>query len=286
MKFYRRACAFLAVVIPVSLSLVAKASDNSVPFAENITENSPPWRRIERFRDMYAPFLGNGNHLITKIIDNKGNGYEPLYGLRNLRVVLHGVLYRGGANNAFHRSAKRDNSNPLPRDGLENLCVESFGEAIYLYEKNYVRQNLECTSRTGSNNVLRYSQVSVIGTPINGNPNMLVEGATGLLPGGGGVRDIVRRVHKCATGVGACPIYIHCWNGWHASGLVAAVALRQFCDFSADEAVQYWIDGTDSPQNANFPALKAAIREFIPLSEFRVSKELQTKICPANPYSR
>jgi hypothetical protein len=234
---------------------------------------------------MYAPFLGNGNDLISKIIDNKGNGYEPLYGLRNLRVVLHGVLYRGGANNFYHRTNPRDNSNPLPQDGLENLCTESFGEAVYLYEKNFVPQTLMCTSRTGNANSLRYSQVSVIGTPINGNPNQLFDDAFESQVSGSGVGEILRRVHKCATAVGACPIYTHCWNGWHASGLVAAVALRQFCDFTADEAVQYWIDGTDSPQNSNYPALKASLREFIPIPEYKISHELQNKICPANPYS-
>jgi hypothetical protein len=24
------------------------------------------------------------------------------------------------------------------------------------------------------------------------------------------------------------PIYMHCWNGWHASGYISALSLRQF----------------------------------------------------------
>ena len=56
-----------------------------------------------------------------KITDNQGNGFEDLYGTRNFRVILHGVAYRGGGNNYYHRSDKRNNKNPLPMDGLNNL---------------------------------------------------------------------------------------------------------------------------------------------------------------------
>ena len=44
-----------------------------------------------------------------KITDNQGNGFEDLYGTRNFRVILHGVAYRGGGNNYYHRSDKRNN---------------------------------------------------------------------------------------------------------------------------------------------------------------------------------
>ena len=51
----------------------------------------------------------NVNCVQDKITDNKGNGFEGLYGTRNLRVVLHGVAYRGGGNNYYHRTNKRNN---------------------------------------------------------------------------------------------------------------------------------------------------------------------------------
>src|SRR4051812_16425061 len=60
----------------------------------------------------------------AKLVDNYGNGYEDLYGTRNVRAVLSGILYRGGANNYYHKVEPRDNHNPLPDDGLENLCKE------------------------------------------------------------------------------------------------------------------------------------------------------------------
>ena len=61
------------------------------------------------------------NCVQDKITDNQGNGFEGLYGTRNFRVILHGVAYRGGGNNYYHRTDKRNNKNPLPIDGLNNL---------------------------------------------------------------------------------------------------------------------------------------------------------------------
>jgi hypothetical protein len=55
-----------------------------------------------------------------KLVDDHGNGYEPLYGTRNLRAVLRGVYYRGGANNYYNRTDRRNNSNPLPDEGLKH----------------------------------------------------------------------------------------------------------------------------------------------------------------------
>jgi hypothetical protein len=240
---------------------------------ETLQLENPQYSRFERFQELYKPFFGNGNDLMSKIVDNRGNGYDPLYGVRNLRVVLHGVMYRGGANNAFHRDTPRDNMNPLPADGLQNLCKESFGQAIYLYDKNYRPAEVSCTSRTGSDNLLTYSQISVLNSAVGG-----------FMARGAEAKEILGRAYKCATGLGQCPIYTHCWNGWHASGYISAVALRQFCDFTAEQAVQYWIDGTDSVANSNYPTIKTAIKEFTPYPEFQISSEIKSKICPQNIY--
>jgi len=281
---------FISVVFPAQLSAqpqtLAQSGHNALSeiFSQELADQAAPEARIEYFQNLYAPFFGKGNDLISKIIGNTGNGYEPLYGLRNMRVVLHGVMYRGGANNFFHKTNKRNNMNPLPQDGLDNLCKESFGSAIYLYEKNFVPQSVTCTSRTGNTNTLQYSQVSVLSSPINGNPKTGPSFDVDYTSKGNEVRDILEQVYDCTQGIGSCPIYTHCWNGWHASGLISAVALRQFCDFSADQAVQYWIDGTDSLNNSNYPTVKAAIREFKPLPELKIGRDIQEKICPKNPY--
>ena len=56
----------------------------------------------------------------TKLVNNKGIGPENLLGVRNMRVVLHDVLYRGGSNNFYRREAepKTYNSHPLPPWGF------------------------------------------------------------------------------------------------------------------------------------------------------------------------
>ena len=221
--------------------------------------------KIELYRERYGNFLKSSNHLMSKITDNRGDGFEDLYGTRNFRVVLHGILYRGGANNYYHKDKPRRNENPLPEDGLGNLCQEGFGKGIYLYNTNFNPASIQCRDRFGHENSLSYVQQSALG-------------------GWNVKKDILSSIYLCTQGRGLCPIYAHCWNGWHASGLISALALRQFCDFSGEEAVQYWVDGTDSVDNSNLPLIKKQILDFTPLPEFQIAKDLKRKICPQNPY--
>ena len=77
------------------------------------------------------------NCATEKATNNKGEGLEILYGTRNFRSILHGVAYRGGGNNYYHRSNKRGNKNPLPQDGLNNLLEQNFSNIVYLYKTNW-----------------------------------------------------------------------------------------------------------------------------------------------------
>ena len=196
----------------------------------------------------------------AKLVDNRGNGYEALYGVRNFRAVLNGVYYRGGANNAYHRTAKRENENPLPSDGLMNLCEEGFSDAVYLYPTNFstAPKTTRCRTADGAENVLTYQQITGL-TTSNGRKLMSL------------VYDHVRDPRR---GV----VYMHCWNGWHASGYVGAITLRQFCGFTAEQAVQYWnknIDGVEVGEN-----VRTAIRAFKPFAEFSLSAEEKAALCP------
>lgn len=219
----------------------------------------------EDYAQRYEAALGQPNQLISKVTDNKGDGWEDLYGTRNLRVVLHGIYYRGGANNAYHRDGARDNMNPLPDDGLENLCREGFSKAIYYYPTNFRPKEIQCESRIGGQNKIKYAQVTVLEDKSN-------------------LKFLMKEIFDCIHSKGGCPIYGHCWNGWHASGLAAALVLRQYCDFTPDQGVQYWIDGTDGVGNSNYPAIKATIRNFTPFEEFKIDGETRKRICPRNPY--
>jgi hypothetical protein len=198
-----------------------------------------------------------------KLVNNTGNGFEALYGTRNVRAVLSGVLYRGGANNYYHRSNPRDNRNPLPNDGLQNLCEEGFSNAVYLYSVNYKTAPpvVNCTDIRNKKNTLHYSQIS----PYNDSS----------------VKKILSMVHQALHDSSQGPIYVHCWNGWHASGLIAALALRQFCGVSGSKAVDYWNRNTDgNNKNPAYDGVKEQIRKFSAFPDLFISAELQDKICP------
>ena len=108
--------------------------------------------RFEQYRTLFG-----ANCLDERVTDNYGNGDEALYGTRNFRPILHGVAYRGGGNNYYHKTAKRENKNPLPIDGLQNLAALGFSSAVYLYEDNF-----ETAPRTVIHELdtLRYHQIS------------------------------------------------------------------------------------------------------------------------------
>ncbi len=191
-----------------------------------------------------------------KITDNYGNGFDSLYGTRNMRTILYGIAYRGGANNFYHKLNKRENQNPLLSDGLENLCKEGFTDVVYLYSKNYLSAPREMIV---GNNKLEYLQIS-------GNNAQEIN-------------RIIEMVYEVIIRKRKGPIYFHCWNGWHQSGYVAAVILKQFCGYSDEKALNYWVRNTDGASRG-YEQIKKRIIEFKPLAEFEISKELQQDICP------
>ena len=138
-----------------------------------------------------------------------------------------GIAYRGGANNYFHNTAKRRNQNPLPNDGVRNLCEEGFSASVYLYRKNWTTapgvDTCDCINET--ENVMDYHQLDYFDSAH--------------------VHEMIKLVHKSITEPETGPVYFHCWNGWHASGYTSAVLLKQYCKYSDMDAVNYWDLGTD-----------------------------------------
>lgn len=207
-------------------------------------------------RQRYAP-----KDAAAKLVDNRGNGFEKLYGVRNFRAVLNGIYYRGGANNAYHRTDKRGNENPLPNDGLQNLCEEGFGTAVYLYATNYgtAPKSVRCRAFDGTENTLEYKQISV-------------------LSGNSQVKQILSVIYDHIRNPRLGPVYMHCWNGWHASGFAGAAALRQFCGFTTEQAVSYWnknIDGVEIGEG-----VRNKIRAFAPFGEFQLTAAEKKAFCP------
>lgn len=205
---------------------------------------------IDHYKDRYVH-----TDALTKITDNRGKGFEELYGTRNMRPVLHGVYYRGGANNLYHRTNPRSNTNPLQNDGLENLCKEGFGRALYFYSTNYntAPKVTEC-----SNNTLHYDNVVL-------SPKFQ--------------ERIIKVIYENIMDYKG-PIYGHCWNGWHATGLAAATALMQFCDYTNEQAMEYWLKGADGTGNNGYSSIKTYIKNFKPINSYRIPKELANDICP------
>ena len=191
----------------------------------------------------------------TKLTDNRGRselGYN-LDGTRNMRVVLHGVLYRGGANNLYG-SPSRPNQNPLPKIGLVSLCREGFATGVYLYSTNYSSAPpwVYCEG-----NELQYLQIDPYGR----------------------TEKILDLVFKRIKGGSDGPIYAHCWNGWHYSGLISAIALRQWCNYDGPTAVDYWVKNTDG-NSKGYDSIKSKIRNFKPLKKYEISDLEKQAICP------
>jgi outer membrane protein OmpA-like peptidoglycan-associated protein len=208
----------------------------------------------------------NESDLMYKITDNKGDGFDSLYGTRNMRPILHGVAYRGGANNYYHKMDKRDNHNPLPLDGMSGLCQEGFSKGIYLYRERFEESPLgdTCNCIDQTLNKFEYEQRDYFDSSH--------------------VYDMLKSTYESATVEGTGPVYLHCWNGWHASGFIAAVILKQFCDFSDWDAVNYWDLGTDGANTSpRYQAQRERIKNFRPYPEFAINDSLKSCLCPPMP---
>jgi outer membrane protein OmpA-like peptidoglycan-associated protein len=191
---------------------------------------------------------------LDKITDNFGNGNDSLYGTRNMRPIIHGLLYRGGANNYYHKTAKRDNHNPLPPDGKENLCSNGFGRAIYLYRANFEEENELRCSCMGEQNSFRYDQYDY-------NDSLHI-------------RKMLELVKEHAENDSLGPIYMHCWNGWHASGLLSALSFRQFCGIDGQTAADYWDLGTDGANKSpRYEKIRQQIKDFEPYPDLFIDSE-------------
>ncbi|MDX1651193.1 MAG: OmpA family protein [Brumimicrobium sp.] len=222
--------------------------------------------RASEFSPIYFKERYNEIDLMYKITDNYGEGFDSLYGTRNLRPILHGVAYRGGANNYFHKTNKRNNHNPLPDDGIRNLCAEGFSASVYLYRENFETAPPKdtCACVKGGWNDLSYYQFDYFDEKH--------------------IYEALKLVYESAINDSVGPVYLHCWNGWHASGLLAALTLRQFCGYDKWEAINYWDLGTDGANNSpRYQKIREMIKDFEPYEEFRISDSLGNAICPPMP---
>ena len=189
----------------------------------------------------------------TKLINNKGKGFEDLNGCRNIRVVLKNLLYRGGNNHP------ESYMNPLLPTTLEQLHQQGFDKVVYLYRKNFVelfpQEKLDSIKQTG----LDYSCQPVLDSAMVYNF----------------FKDLQARANEENPGM----VYAHCWNGWHQSGRLAAFTLMQFCGYTNNQALRYWEMNTDGLYKG-YPHVKKSIQAFIPYPDLGFTMIQQKRFCP------
>lgn len=122
--------------------------------------------------------------------------------IKNEQKLLDGLLSRGGVKNR----------QPLSNADLKELCERGFTKAYTLYGS--ANRNVECSRGT-----IQYRGSKDFRNPADMN-------------------RILENIHASLTTKENT--FVHCNNGAHASGFVAAIALRTFCGMSADKAIAYW----------------------------------------------
>lgn len=171
---------------------------------------------------------------------------KKIAGVRNVKTVLPGVLYRAGGP-----GGQRD----LTDAGLKALCEAGFAKAFYLYPYGFRgERTITCTGPDGKANALQYVQEGYLTASEK--------------------QKILRDIHARVSDASAGPALVHCWNGYHASGEIAAVSLVQFCNMPTATAARYWM------RNQNGAKMISRISKFSDFPELRISSSLQTAVCP------
>jgi len=243
----------------VCRALVARAAVAFVVYATladaGLAQNAPA-KALSDNRDRYEARFGKRS-IDELIVDDHGKGPATLQGLRNLRVVLPGILYRAGGNNVY-RKPPLANMGPLPPEALSNLCAQGFVAAVYLYNSGYQKAAVSC-DYNGQTHEFSYLQVLIDHSKAKET-------------------DFLRLVRGQIVSNNPQPILVHCFNGYHDSGYASAIALRQFCGFDAERAYRYW--ERNAAPGVSFAAMKSRIARFQQLPELGIEPVQQAAICP------
>jgi len=177
-------------------------------------------------------------------------------GLTHFRVVMPGVLYRGGTEGP--RAGGDGPRRPLQNQSLQALCKAGFSQAVYAY-------------RTGWNGT---ENVSCAGNSLQYDYHQWDNRVA--------LKRVFIKIHEIITqGKGA--MYVHCWYGLHASGFISATALAQFCGpagWDSRKAAKYW----DSviPPTIRYPKEHDQVANFVRFTdpELQISVQDATRVCP------
>lgn len=205
-----------------------------------------------------------GNSVLKRYIDNAGKGDSSMLGTRNVRAVFPGLLYRGGGNNLDLKDSipKYYVQNPLPYYAIDNLHYAGFNKIYYLYSKNFT-QRYESSKIDSLKSIgLEYDCRPVI------SDTFLMEFYT----------DLLERVNNKIDNEKE-KVYIHCWNGWHQSGMLSALSLMQFCDFNSTQALKYWELCTENNYKG-YNNVRTRIKDYKPLQGYEFTTSQKKMLCP------
>lgn len=179
----------------------------------------------------------------------------PQEDLPRLRPVLKGALYRSGT----------------PSEAALSFLCESGWKRVYsLYGEH--------TTQTGPRNanMLRHGKDQRQCAASDGSRTLEWRSAPSsrmrTLPHV--FKDILDSIRNPEKG----PVLVHCWNGLHYAGMVSALALRQFCGLSGEQAEAYW--RANANRGANYPLIIANFYSFKPIPELSLTPEEQQAVCP------
>lgn len=172
--------------------------------------------------------------------------------IKDFQTTIAGVLYRGGS-----RGAK-----PLSDAQLQHLCEEGVGHAIYTYDTGFVKGPARtCTMKDGRPGKIEYSYYRFLDKK--------------------GIEASMEAIHNSIVNPAAGSTFVHCWNGWHASGEIAAMALKQFCDYSNSQATEYWKANIGDKGNLpKYGRVLTRIENFQPIPSLKLNLKQQSQICP------
>ena len=139
---------------------------------------------------------------------------------------------------------------PLDDSQLAQLCEQGYNDAFFLYT-GAPDHSVSC-----SRGSIHYSSQSM-NSPA----------------------PILAAVYRNSS-VGA-KTFVHCYNGAHASGYIAALALRQFCGVNGGQAFDYWQRALNGfalpPASVNF--VRNKLQTFVPNGSMQLTPAQQAQLC-------
>jgi hypothetical protein len=200
--------------------------------------------------------LGGSGLLLSSLVHAEHRSVNPEEHLPRLRPVLKGALYRSGT----------------PSDpALQALCESGWKRVYSLYGEH--------TTQTGprTSSMLRHGRDVRTCQAENGGqrslewrsaPSSRMRNLPAIFA------DIIDSVRNPDHG----PVLVHCWNGLHYAGMVSALALRQFCGLTTEQAEAYW--RANANRGANYPLIIANLQSFKPIPDLMLTPEEQAAVCP------